>query len=138
MQGPNGEMNGTDILVSVETVPDSGVFAVVGSQRGATFAEATAPIDASSKEKRAWVGLPGRYTTTITLEHLYIPSTSGFDALRNAMRNGTYVKLRRRELNVEIEEANCVITNMSQSAPDQDVAVVSADFQLSDGWTPVV
>lgn len=137
MQGPNGEMNGTDILVRVELTPDSGIFATIGSQRNATFPETTAPIDASSKERRSWVGLPGRYQATLTLEHLYIPSASGYEALRTAMRDGTYIKLRRRELGSDVEECSAIVTNLSQSAPDQDVAICSADFQLSGDWDAV-
>jgi len=42
-------MNGSDVLVQVETPADSGNYVTVGSQRGATFGEQTNPIDMSSK-----------------------------------------------------------------------------------------
>ena len=136
-QGPNGEVNGTDILVQVEHPAGSGNFLTIGSQRGATFNENTNPVDMSSKENRAGFFNPGRYTSTISLESMYIPTSSGYAMMRNAMRDGTYIMLRRFELGNELEEAECVITSMSQSAPDQDASIVSAEFQLNGEWVPV-
>jgi hypothetical protein len=137
-QGPNGEVNGTDILVQVESAVDSGIYITVGSQRGATFGEQTALVDMSSKENRKAYSNPGRYTATVSLEHLYIPTSSGYTALSNAMRNGTYVRLRRRELGASLEQAQCVCTSLSTAAPDQDAVVVSSEFALNGGWSASV
>lgn len=134
-QGPNGEVNGTDILVQVEHPADSGNYLTVGSQRGATFGEQTAPVDMSSKENRAGYFNPGRYTSTLTLESMYVPTSSGLAMMKNAMRNGTYIRLRRRELGSTLESCQAVITGLSTSAPDQDAAIVSADFQLNGTWS---
>jgi len=133
-QGPNGEVNGVDVIVQVQEPAGSGDFVTVGSQRGLTINEQTNPIDISSKERRAGIFLPGRYTTTMSLEHLYIPNSSGYAKLQNAMRDGTYVRLLRRELGADFEEANAVVTGLSGSFPDQDAAVISADFQVSGEW----
>jgi predicted secreted protein len=147
--GPNGEMNGTDIVVMIEQVRDSGTFIVIGSQRGATINETTAPIDCSSKEGRAYRGIPGRYQSTISMEALYIPNASGLGALRTAMRDGTKIRLRRREtVPVAIpitgsgvvhrtEACDAVITALNNNAPDQDAAVVSCDFTLDGLWASV-
>lgn len=135
-QGPNGEVNGYDVIVQVQEPSGSGNFVTVGSQRGVTFGETTAAIDISSKERREGVYLPGRYGSTVSLEHLYLPSGSGYAKLKTAMRTGTYVRLRRRELGADLEEADAVVTNLSGSFPDQDAAVISADFQVSGAWEP--
>jgi len=136
--GPHGELNGKDILVRVESSPGSGVFITIGSQRGVTFNEATAPIDISSKESRAAYSLPGRYSSTVTLEHLYIPSASGYNALKAAMRDGTYIELLRSEDHgsgqAEVERASAVCTGLNTSGPDNDAAVVSADFTINGEW----
>lgn len=137
MQGPNGEVNGTDIIVQVQDPVTSG-YLTIASQRGATFTETTAPIDASSKERREFVGLPGRYTSNISMEYLYIPTSSGYATLKAAMRDGEYVRLRRSEFGNATDQALAIITSLGEAAPDQDVAVVTADFQLTTAWEGVV
>ena len=136
--GPHGEMNGSDVLVQVETPADSGFYVTVGSQRGATFGETTNPIDMSSKESRLGFFNPGRWTSTISFEYMYIATASGYARLKAASRDGEYVRLRRRERGVNTEIAQCVVTSISEAAPDQDAVVVSADFQLNGGWEAVV
>lgn len=134
-QGPNGEVNGTDILVQVEHPADSGNYLTIGSQRGATFGEQTASVDMSSKEDRKRFVNPGRYSSTLSLEHLYVPTSSGYAMLKNAMRNGTYVRVRRRELGSTLETAQCVCTGLSLAAPDQEASVVSAEFDVNGAWS---
>jgi len=135
--GPHGEMNGSDVLVQVETPSGTGNYVTVGSQRGVTFAETTNPIDMSSKEDRRGFFNPGRWGSTISFEYLYIASASGYARLKAASRDGEYVRLKRLERGVGIETAECVVTSISEAAPDQDAVVVSADFQLNGGWTVV-
>ena len=134
-QGPNGEVNGYDVIVQVQEPSGSGSFETIASQRGVTFGEQTNAINISSKQRREGVYLPGRYDATASLEHLYIPNSSGYAKLKTAMRDGTFVRLRRRELGANLEEADAVCTNLSGDFPDQDAAVISADFQISGGWT---
>lgn len=131
MQGPYGELNGTDILVQVENPLASGTYIDVASQRNATFTETTAAIDTSSKQRREFTGIPGRYNATLSLEHLYIPTASGYTVLRQAMRNGTFVRLRRQELGQPADQCLAIITSMGEAAPDQDVVTVSSEFQLT-------
>lgn len=130
MQGPNGELNGTDILVQIQDPLTSG-YLTVASQRNATFTETTAAIDTSSKERRAFTGIPGRYNSTLSLEHLYIPSASGYGILKAAMRNGTFVRLRRQELGSPADQCLAIITSLGEAAPDQDVVTVTSEFQLT-------
>lgn len=136
--GPNGELNGSDILVQIEQIADSGVYITVGSQRGATFAETTGSINMDSKNSRLGYRNPGRYGSTVSLEAMYVPTNSGYAAMSLAMRNGEYVRLRRRQRGTNVEIAQCVITSLSESFPDQEAAVVSAEFELNGGWTPAV
>jgi TP901-1 family phage major tail protein len=127
--------NGTDILLLVNTgTPTVPVYEAVGSQRDATFGETTDAIDVSSKDGRAKRVLPGRYTAEITMEALYVPSDVAFQALKDAMRNGTMILAVRSELGVSVEQANAVVTDLSQAAPDQDGAVVSIGLAIDDQW----
>jgi hypothetical protein len=134
-QGPNGELNGTDMLVSVQQPAGTGPYIVVGSQRGVNVDEKTAKIDVSSKLSRNEISLPGRYSAQMSLDAIYIPSHSGFLAMQTAMRAGNYVRVQKVQLGVPLEYANCVITSLSEDFPDQSAALIKATFDVSDGWT---
>jgi hypothetical protein len=129
-------MNGTDILLLVNTgtvlVP---VWEVVGSQRDATFDEATAEIDVSSKTSRAKRVIPGRYSANVSLEALYVPSDAAYTVLKNAMRDGDGVQILRQEEGVSLESADAIVTTLSEKGPDQDAAVVSISLVIDGEWT---
>jgi len=131
-------MNGTDILLLVNTgTPSVPVYTAVGSQRDATFGETTEAIDMSSKDARAKKVLAGRYTSEISMEALYVPSDMAYQALKDAMRNGTLIKVLREEAGVALEEAEAVVTDLSQAAPDQDGATVSVGLAINGEWTEI-
>ena len=97
-------MNGTDLLVLVNTgTPGTPVYEAVGCQRDATLDEATATIDVSCKESRAQRVLPGRYSGTVSLDALYVPTDAAYLALRDANRNGDMILIAREEYGVAIE-----------------------------------
>lgn len=131
-------LNGSDILVLINTgTEESPMFEPAGCQRDGTMEEGSAVIDVSCKGNRARRVLAGRYTSTISLDGLYIPGDSAFDAMRQANRNGELVLLAREESGVVVETAYAVISSMSQSFPDQDAAVISASFEIDGMWTEV-
>lgn len=131
-------LNGSDILVLINTGTDeTPTYEPAGCQRDGTIEEATASIDVSCKGNRNRRVLPGRYSSTLSLDGLYVPDDDAFQAMRTAMRGGTLVLLAREESEVVVETAYAVITSMSQSFPDQDAAVISASFDIDDGWTEV-
>ena len=128
-------MNGTDILLLVNTgtIP-SPVYEVVGSQRDVTFEETTDEIDVSSKDGRAKRVLPGRYSATISLDALYVPSGAAYQALKDAMRNGMLIKVLREEGGVSLEEADALVTSLSEAGPDQGEATVSTALTIDGEW----
>ncbi len=121
-------MNGTDVLVYVGND-------LVGSQRDVTFDEANEEIDMSSKDGRAKRVIAGRYSASVSLEALYVPSDAAYVALKAAMRNGTLVTIVRQELGADLEEASAIVTKLSAKAPDQDGVTVSIDFSIDGEWT---
>ncbi len=130
--------NGSDVLLLVNTGTEQApVYTAVGSQRDVSFEETSEPIDASSKTSRAGRFLAGRYGATVSLEHLYVSSDAGYLALKAAVRNGTLIKIRRSDDSVAVEEANALVTSMSDAAPDQDVEVVSVELTIDGEWTEV-
>jgi len=131
-------MNGTDILLLANTGTSlSPVYTPIGSQRDATFGEKTDAIDVSSKDSRATRVLPGRYSAEISMEALYVPNDTAFQALKDAMRNGTMIKVVREEKGVALEWADAVVTDLSQAAPDQDGATVSVGLAIDDQWVEI-
>jgi TP901-1 family phage major tail protein len=131
-------MNGTDILILVNVgTPAAPAYLAAGSQRDGGVEETTATIDVSSKDSRNQRVLPGRYASTISLDSLYIPDDSTYQALQNAMRNGEMILVAKEVSGVVIETANAVIASMSEAYPDQDAATISFAFTIDDGWTVV-
>ena len=120
-------VNGTSVLVYIGAT-------LIGSQRDVTFDEATEVIDASSKTSRNRRVLAGRYSSTVSLDALFIADDAGYLLLQAAMRNGTTVTLVRKEEGANIEQATAVVASLSTAAPDQDVATVSATFEIDGAW----
>jgi len=128
-------MNGTDVLLLVNTgTPSLPVYEVVGSQRDVTFEEATEEIDVSSKDSRAKRVLPGRYSSSLSLDALYVPTNADYQALKDAMRNGDLILVARQEDNVTLETADALITGLSEAFPDQGEATISVSLTVDGFW----
>ena len=130
--------NGADILLMVnigtEAMPQ---YLAVGSQRDLSREETTDEIDVSSKDGRAKRVIAGRYSSTISLDALYVPTCEAYLALRDAMRNGDLIKVRISDENTPTEEADALITSLSEEYPDQAEATVSCDLTIDGEWAEV-
>lgn len=130
--------NGTDVLLLANTgTPSVPVYEVVGSQRDATFDEATAEIDVSSKDSRAMRVLPGRYSANVSLDALYVPTDAAYQALQSAMRDGALILIAKQDDGVVTETANALVTALSEADPDQAEATVSISLTIDGFWTEV-
>ena len=131
-------VNGADTILLVENPQGSGTYVAVGSQRDVTFNETTEPIDGSSKtDGRATRNLPGRYSASVDLDALFVPNDAAHALLKQANRLGFLVKIRRRFVGNDQEEAEAVITNMSDTHPDQDAATVAITLSVDGVWAAV-
>jgi len=129
-------MNGTDVLLLVNVgTPTVPIYQTVGSQRDVTFEEATEEIDVSSKDSRAKRVLPGRYSSSLSLDALYVPTNADYQALKDAMRNGDLILVARQEDNVTLETADALITALSEAFPDQGEATISVSLTVDGFWT---
>ena len=125
-------LNGTEILLYV----DSGAGPVlIGSQRGLSRDESVEEIDVSSKVSPAKRILPGRYGSSLSFEALYIPTDSGFLALRAAHRNREEIIVVIEEEGVYLESAAAYVMGMSEDYPDQGESTVSADVTIDGEWS---
>lgn len=130
-------MNGTDLLLLANVgTPLAPAYQAVGSQRDATLDEASATIDVSSKDSRAQRVLSGRYSGTISLDALYVPSDAAYQALKDANRNGDLILVAREEAGVVIETVDAKIDTMSESFPDQGEATISISLTIDGFWLP--
>lgn len=131
-------MNGTDLLVLVNTgTPQTPVYEAVGSQRDATIEETSDTIDVSSKDSRAQRVLAGRYSSSVSLDALYVPTDAAYQALKAANRNGDLILIARQEVGVVTEIVTAKVDSMSEAFPDQGEATISISMTV-DGWWTVV
>ena len=81
--------------------------------------------------------LPGRYGSTMTLDALYVPDDTAFLALQSANRDGELILVRIEEEEIETEEADALITSMSESYPDQGACTISVSLRVDGEWSVV-
>jgi hypothetical protein len=124
-------VNGTDFLVYVD---DGTGPILVGSQRNATVDESNEEIDLSSKNQREAVVDSGRYSATLSLEALYVPTDAGYQALVDAIRNATPVTVVAEENGVYTESAQEIGPSLSREYPDQGEATISCELKISGAW----
>jgi predicted secreted protein len=132
-------MNGTDVLLLVNTgTPAVPVYEAVGEQRDVSFEESTEEINVSSKNSRAKRVLPGRYSGSISLDHLYVWTQTGYQELRDAMRDGELILVAKQEDGVTLETVDALVTSLSESFPDQGEGTVSISLTIDGFWTELV
>jgi predicted secreted protein len=125
-------MNGTDVLLYVDN--GFGTLIAVASQRAVDFKEAIAPIDVSSKVSRNRRIIAGRYSADVTLSNLYIPTSSGYGRLKDAMRNGTAIVVGRYEGGSKLEQASAIVASLDGNFPDQGAGIVSIQLAVDGAW----
>lgn len=131
-------MNGTDVLLLANTgTPSVPAYAAVGSQRDASIEEANETIDVSSKDQREQRVLPGRYSSTISLDALYVPTDSAYQALKDAMRDGELILVAVEREGTVIETCDANVDSISESFPDQGEATISVALTVDGAWTEV-
>lgn len=131
-------LNGTDLLILANTgTVEVPVYEAVGSQRDASVDESTDIIDYSNKESRNRRVGPGRYSSTVSLDALYVPDDAAYAVLKSAMRTGTTVVMAKQVSDVVTETATAVVASLSETFPDQAEATVSASFEIDGAWEAV-
>ena len=128
-------INGADVLIIVDVGTSVPSFVVAAGQRDVTFDESNNIIDISSKDTGGVEEVVvGRLTQNVTLDMLFINGDAGYNALKDASRNGTEIAIRRRFQGNDIEQVTAFVETRSESFPDQDAGVVSLSFRLSGSW----
>lgn len=138
MADSDAGFNGARYLLLVNTgTPAVPVYEAVGSQRDGSIEEKSDNVDYSSKNSRAQRVGYGRYASTLSLDHLYVPADAGYLALQAANRNGDMILVAREEDEVALEIATAKVDSVSRSYPDQGESVVSVALTVDGEWAEV-
>lgn len=131
---------GNYVLISVW---DGSAETELAHQTNVTFNENRPTIDISTKDNTgSTVRKSGRYTAGLTCDSLYIDNNAAFVALKARVRDGATVKVTRKEPAssaegdaVDLIEADCFVTGLTETFPLDGPGTVSATFEVSGNWT---
>jgi TP901-1 family phage major tail protein len=129
-------LNGADILLYVD-VDGQGDYQPLAGQRGATRELNAATIDISHKLDKHERFLPGRLSSTMSFDGLWVPDDAAYIALENARENQETIVARLLRDGEPWKEADGFLTSLSESHGDQEASTVSASFQVSGAWRDV-
>jgi len=129
--------SGTDVLLYVDVSDSSGEqLEVVGGQRNVSFEENHPKINLSHKSTgRVETFITGRGTRGISLDGLVLASDDALDALKDAVRNGTTIKVQRVKDGSPVEEADAKVLTRSESFPDNAESTMSISLELLSEWS---
>ncbi len=131
-------MSGGDILLYVNTgSEESPSYTVVGSQRNMSRERTRNIIDVSSKDTEDEESLPGRKSSSITLDALYVPDNAAYLAIDAAYEAGDFILAQIYVEGVATHQANCLVESMSEEYPDDAEATISVELRVSGGWLAV-
>lgn len=121
-------LNGSSVLlVSGATV--------IGSQTNVVFSESREKIDVSEKSSSNKQYIYGFFSSSVTLDHLYVAGDTGRVALLSALENGTTVTIHRRESGSDERYATALVTKIDDTFPQQKEGLVKVVLDITGGWT---
>lgn len=124
-------INGRTYLVYINV---SGTPTLIGGQRDVTFTEGRPSIDASDKDANNRKLIQGQYEASLTFSAIFDTADSGYANARTNLRSGTNVTVHRTESGSSIESATGLITQFTESFPNQDVAVGEFTVEITGAW----
>ena len=128
------------ILLEVNTGTDAvPVWSVIGGQRNATLSEEVEEIDVTSDDSDgAQEFEAGLYSATIDCDGLYVPTATGYAALKTAFRSKTKIKAQIKEDGAATEQAMCLITSMETESPYDGESTYAVSLRVSVKITEAV
>lgn len=127
------------ILLLVNTgTSELPTWSPVGGQRNATLSEEVEEIDVTSEDSDGAAEFePGQYSATIDADGLYVPTATGYVALKTAFRNKEKIKVRIQEDDTQTEEALCIITSRELEGPYDGESTYAVSLRVTGKITPV-
>lgn len=127
-------LNGADVLLYVDTGAE---FEALAGQRGATRDRNAATIDVSHKLDKYERFIPGRLSSQLAFDGLWVPNDDAYLALEAAYDDQETIVCRLIRNGEPWKEADGFLTSISEAFPDQDAATITATFQVSGAWRDV-
>lgn len=124
--------SGSNVLLYAK---DGGSYIEVGYQTGLSAEESTNLIEVSYKNKTHTHFIPGKDDGKLTLEALHVVSDQGLQALKNAHRNQQPIYIQRQENGGKTQYNQALIESYKVENPDEDVATISVELQLTQDWS---
>jgi TP901-1 family phage major tail protein len=116
---------GVDFLIFVETTTP-GTYTKVAGQRGGTLNRERETIDVTSKDGDGWADVEyGLGSWSIEGDGLLVESDVAFQALEDALMDGTIVKVRFQTAAGNKYEGDALVTSLPIEAPYDDTATYS-------------
>ena len=134
-----GAMNGTDVALAVEAVPEGGTFGVIAGivSNSTTFNNGAIDItNKSSASFREIMAGEGLQTLDISGEFVF-SSDLNFEIMRTSYLEKS-ILLYRIPRGTEVLQFAAYITSWSESSPDNDKHTVSISMQSSGPITDAV
>ena len=130
--------SGTTVLLGVESATP-GTFVTLAGQRDLTIDRTGGFIDSSTKDENDETGIPGRRSSTISLDAAFIEDDASWLRLVLLYESDPPVlcKVRKSEDGTDVEEADAVITSLGERDPDNDLSTVAIELRVTGGWTDV-
>lgn len=127
-------MRGVDILILANTGSEAiPAFTAIASQRGAKLSEKVAALDVSVKPAAGTAPAKdfeyGYGEWSISCDGLYVPDDVAYQALVNAMRNRTKLRVRWNEAGLGVFEGLALVTSRDLDGPYENEATYSVELQ---------
>lgn len=129
--------SGADILLLAEDPANPGTYLEAAKQTDLTRDKSANMIETTSKQDDHTDYIYGKKDDTVSLDALFVPNDAGQQALKDAIDNEDRIKIRRSEDGTEVEEADALVENVSETFSDNSASEFSADFQLTSTFTSV-
>jgi hypothetical protein len=136
-----GPINGAQVIIRIDD--DSVGPLDVAFQKDVSFDTNNALIDISNKTSgRRSLYLLGRLDQEMSLD-MFFSDEQSYLLLKAKADNGRVITVIRAlddggdGVYTNIEQADAVITKMSEKFPDQEGAMASLTFKISGAWGPV-
>jgi flagellin-like hook-associated protein FlgL len=118
--------NSVTILIGLDSV---------AGQTDVSFTETRDVFDTSVKGDDKRTLAAGRYSSSLTLDNLFVDGDSAYSALQTAVRGGTTVTVVRADSGGStIESATAYVTSLSENFPDQDNSTVTVNLEITGAW----
>jgi len=131
-------INGAQVLLGINVGTEgSPSFSLLGSQTNVGIDENVDVIDYSTKDDAARAVGGGRYSFSVTLDALFVPSSTEYAILKQRFRSREKILIRKELDGGAWEQARVLIASLSEEFPDQAPATISIGLEGDGVWEAV-